>query len=114
MGKSLKNGVGIASGESWPPFQMVCVSGHKQSPSLQRIWVFLHVLWWEGPLNSGETAATFQHQPRSADEETLSLEFHVSAIISKGEHSQPLRKAPLSLEGVVPPPSRPAGCGSGK
>lgn len=74
------------------------VSQVTKSPSLQRIWVFLHVLWREGPLDSGErvqeTATTFQHQPRSADEETLSLEFHVSAIISKGEHSQPLRKAP--------------------
>jgi hypothetical protein len=85
LGKSLKNGVGIANRESWPPFQMVYVSGRKQSPSVQRVWVFLHVLWREGLVDSGEraqeAAATFQHRPWPADDERLSLEFHVSAII---------------------------------
>lgn len=114
LGKSLKNGVGLASGESWSPLQMVYVSGHRQSPSVQRIRVFLHVLWREGLLDSEEriqeTAATFQHPPWSADEEMLSLEFHVSAITSKGENSH-LGRSPFLLKVAVPPSSKPPGCG---
>lgn len=114
LGKSLKNGVGIASGETWPPFQMVYVSGRKQSPSVQRIWVFLHVLWREGLVDSGErvqeAAATFQHRPWSADEEMPSLEFHISAIISIGENDH-LGRPRFLFKVVVPPFSKPPGCG---
>lgn len=81
LGKSLKNGVGIASGESWPPFHAVYVSGHKT-----QILSFLPVLWRKGIVDSGErvqeAAATFHHQPwLGPDEEILSLGNFTSLLL---------------------------------